>query len=234
MPSASEQIPFSGFSPQGLSFFRRLAENNNKGWFDAHRREFEETLLRPFTILSDQLSGFMLHLDPLLLAEPSRTLSRIHRDTRFSRDKSPYKTNLWLAFKRSTKGWQFQPCWFFEMAADWYRYGMGFYSASGTTMDAFRRELALRPARFRDVIAPFAEDGLFTVEGEQYKKPRKPDVAEDLQNWRQRKSFYVVRNCAPDELLFSLELAEKIKAGFTTLAPLYNYLWELVEPEERV
>lgn len=120
------------------------------------------------------------------------------------------------------------------MAADWYRYGMGFYSAPKATMDALRRELALRPARFREAIAPFAGAGVFTVEGDQYKRPVGPDLPEDLRGWRQRKNLYVTRNCVPGDLLFSPRLVEEMRAGFESLAPFYHYLWALEEPDGTV
>ena len=118
MPTTPEFSSFTWFTRQGTEFFRRLGENNNKEWFEAHRREFETVLLTPLRALAAELSAFMLVLDPLLQVEPSRIISRIHRDTRFSRNKSPYKTNLWFTFRRFIKDWQFHPCWFFELAAD--------------------------------------------------------------------------------------------------------------------
>ncbi len=226
MAGKQEQEAFHGFTPQGLLFFRDLAENNTKEWFEAHRSEYERTLLAPLKALTAALSGVLLEVDPMLQTAPARVVSRIHRDTRFSREKSPYKTNLWLSFKRSHKDWQLHPCWFFEMAADWYRYGMGYYSAPKSTMDALRRELELRPKRFRTVIAPL-ENSAFAVEGDLYRKPLRPDLPEDLRTWHQRKSFYVTCNRQPDDTLFSPRLVQEMKEGFRKLASLYAYLWEL-------
>ena len=231
MSQNSKHISFNGFTSQGPEFFNRLADNNNKEWFEAHRQEYENVLLMPFKTLAAELSGFMLQQDTHLQVDPSKVVSRIYRDTRFSRNKSPYKTNLWLVFRRFTKDWQSHPCWFFELAADWYRYGMGFYSAPKATMDTLRKELELRPELFRKAIAPFVKTGIFTVEGEQYKKPLKIDLPEDLLSWRQLKNLHITCNRKPDALLFSSHLVEEIKVGFEALSPFYSYLWELEQRE---
>ena len=122
---------FQGFSPQALAFFEELSANNNKAWFEAHRADYETLLLEPLKELVAELAAPLLAIDPALqLLPPSRCIARIHRDIRFSRDKSPYKTHLWLSFKRPSPDWKEHPCFFFEIAADRYRYGMGFYSAA--------------------------------------------------------------------------------------------------------
>ena len=85
---------FSGFTPESLSFFESLAANNNKVWFEEHRDDFEQCLMEPLKGLVSDLSGAMLAIDPELVTIPAvdKTISRIYRDTRFSRNKSPYKT----------------------------------------------------------------------------------------------------------------------------------------------
>lgn len=229
MATTSAQSGFTGFSPLSTAFFTRLAENNSKEWFEAHRQEYEDVLLTPFKALVRDLSCFMLGLDAQLVTEPARVVARINRDVRFSHDKAPYKTNLWLVFRRFVNNWQSHPCWFFELAADWYRYGMGFYNAPRTTMEAFRNELALHPDRFRGIVAPLLKNGSFTVEGERYKKTPKPEPPQELREWGGLKNLYVVRNSVPDEVLFSPLLIEEIQNGFTAMQPLYTFLWSLAE-----
>lgn len=77
---------FNGSSPLAPGFFERLAVNNNKIWFEAHRDEYEELLLEPLKLLVCELADSMLALDPALITIPAadKTISRIYRDTRFS------------------------------------------------------------------------------------------------------------------------------------------------------
>ncbi len=91
--------------------------------------------------LAASLAGPLAVIDPDLVVEPRRVVSRIYRDTRFARNKSPYKTTIWLTYKRPITDWQDAPAFFFEIAADSYRFGMGFYRASKWTMDRLRAEI---------------------------------------------------------------------------------------------
>lgn len=219
---------FRGFSPRALAFFEELAANNNKAWFETRRDDYQTLLQEPLKELVASLSETMLAIDSELLTIPAvdKTISRIHRDTRFSRDKSPYKTCLWLTFKRPSSEWKDRPCFFFEITADRYRYGMGYYSASKGTMDALRRFIEEQPQRFRQAVAQLPQDR-FTVEGESYKRLVNPEIPDDLQPWHRRRNLYLVCNRRPDERLFSVEILEDLRNGFEQLAPFYRLLWQL-------
>lgn len=218
---------FTGFSPETLSFLRNLAENNTKVWFEVHRRDYEEHLLEPMKALVGELSEFMLSMDQDFVTVPGRAISRIHRDTRFSPNKSPYKTNLWITFKRQVTEWRDAPCYFFELTACSYRFGMGFYSASKKTMDWLRGTIEREPARFRQAVAFLGEQERFVLEGEMYRRPLRHDLPEDLRVWHQRKNLYLVCNRRPDNALFSRELVGDLRQGFGMLAPFYDYLWKM-------
>ncbi|MBI1919578.1 MAG: DUF2461 domain-containing protein [Geobacter sp.] len=210
--------PFSGFTPECLTFLHNLAANNSKAWFEAHRHEYEEHLLEPLKALAVELAGFMLSIDHDLVTAPGRAVSRIYRDTRFSRDKSPYKTTMWITFKRQVMEWRDAPCWFLEITADSYRYGMGFYSASKETMDRLREVIERKPAQFRQAVAFLGEQDTFVLEGERYRRAFRPDLPEDLQCWHQRKNLYLVCNRQPDKSLFTRGLADDLRSGFGMLA----------------
>lgn len=220
---------FPGFSPRALAFFEELAANNNRAWFEANRADYEEFLLAPLKSLVANLAAGMLAIDGELVTMPAvdRTISRINRDTRFSRDKSPYKTCLWLTFKRYRPDWKETPCFFFEIGADGYRYGMGFYSASREVMDRIRQFIEAQPNRFREEIAWLERQETFTVEGECYKRPLNGALPDDLQAWHRRKNLYLVCNRLPDSRLFSEGILEDLSTGFGRLAPLYRLLWQL-------
>ncbi|KAF0215950.1 MAG: hypothetical protein FD174_3960 [Geobacteraceae bacterium] len=218
---------FTGFTPESLGFFRNLAANNTKLWFETHRREYEEHLLEPLKALVTELAGFMLAIDQDLVTAPGRAVSRIHRDTRFSRDKSPYKTTMWITFKRQITDWRDAPCWFFELTADSYRFGMGFYSASKETMDRLREAIERKPAQFHQAVAFLGEQEMFVLEGEMYRRPLRPDLPDDLQEWHRRKNLYLVCNRQPDKALFTRGLVDDLRSGFGMLAPFYDYLWKV-------
>ncbi len=227
MNGVERATSFTGFTPNTSAFLRALAANNRKEWFEAHKEEYRQFLQEPLQQLAAALGGPLMAIDPDLITEPRRVVSRIYRDTRFSRDKSPYKTTMWLTYKRPLTAWQDAPAYFFELTADSYRFGMGFYSASKGKMDRLREEIEHRPERFRQAVAFLEEQDMLVLEGELYKRMLKPDLADDLQRWHRRKNLYLVCNRQSDESLFSQGLADDLRKGFFLLAPFYSYLTAL-------
>jgi uncharacterized protein (TIGR02453 family) len=235
----SESNRFRGFTPEAITFLRDIGANNNKPWFEANKPRYREYLLEPFQELVGDLSGFMFAIDPYFVTTPAvnsrarATISRIYRDTRFSKDKSLYRNNIWLTFKRSSQEWKEAPAFYFELAPEGYRYGMGFYSASKTVMDRFRDALTQKPEAFLKVIAFYQAPNPFSLEGEKYQRQAPPgailpDLPEPLREWYRFKSFYLASNHSSEDVLFSPKLTEVLMDGFGMLAPLYQYLWEFI------
>ncbi|MEK6698805.1 MAG: DUF2461 domain-containing protein [Nitrospirota bacterium] len=217
---------FQGFSHRSIAFLRALKAHNDKLWFDAHWHEYNAQLLAPMQNLVSDLGEIMLGIDPLFEVRPAvnKTISRIYRDTRFSRDKSPFRTAMWFTFKRPGEGWQDAPAYFFELTPNAYRYGMGFYHASRDTMDKLREIIDANPKVFLKAISFYSKQKDFVVEGEMYKRILKPGLPADLHAWYQRKSFYLVCNRKNDQTLFSGTLIRDIKSGYKRLAPLYYFM----------
>ncbi|HUL02045.1 MAG TPA: DUF2461 domain-containing protein [Gemmatimonadales bacterium] len=88
------------FTSATLSFLRGLARNNAKPWFEAHRAEYEDHVRGPMRELIEEMDARLARLAPEMVGDPKRSMFRIYRDIRFSRDKSPYKTHA--------------ACWFYH------------------------------------------------------------------------------------------------------------------------
>ena len=230
---------FRGYSPETLKFLKALESNNNKQWFEKHRVDYEKFVLEPTRKLVNDLGDFMLKIDPRFEITPAinKTISRIYRDTRFSGDKSPYRSNFWIVFKRSKKEWSTQVCaYFFEVFNDYYRFGMGFYDAAPAIMRKFREQIDENPGEFRKAIAFYPRQKTFSLEGETYKRIIDNSKPEEIQRWYQKKSMYLVCNRDINKTLFSRRLINDLKRGFGMLAPLYQYLQKVIrlalEPEK--
>ena len=107
-----EAVTFEGFTPDAIEFLREIRNNNNnKPWFEANKPRYQDSLLKPFQALVNDLGGLMFAIDPHLITTPAvgKTISRIYRDIRFSKDKSLYRYNMWLAFKRPSLDWKEAP-----------------------------------------------------------------------------------------------------------------------------
>ncbi len=90
--------PFAGFRPEAIQFLVDLADNNDRAWFQPRKAEYEELLRTPMEALVAALAERLAARHVPLRADPKRSIFRIYRDTRFARDKTPYKTNLAASF----------------------------------------------------------------------------------------------------------------------------------------
>jgi uncharacterized protein (DUF2461 family) len=171
----------------------------------------------------------MLEIDPSFETRPlvHKTISRIFRDTRFSRDGSLFRDRMWLVFKRPIKDWKDAPGYFFELAPDRYRFGMGYYMASRATMDRFRRRIDADPGAFLDLLTYRRKRPRFELAGDKYRNPLASHHVPEIQDWYQRKSFYLSCARTLDDTLFSPRLVRDLACGFRNLAPLYRFLIEL-------
>jgi uncharacterized protein (TIGR02453 family) len=111
---AIDAAGFTGFPRGALTFLRGLARNNRKEWFEAHRDDYERSLRAPMRALVEEVDVRLARFAPEIVGSPRKSMFRIHRDVRFSRDKSPYKTHA--------------ACWFFHRDAG---HGVGSDAAHG-------------------------------------------------------------------------------------------------------
>jgi uncharacterized protein (TIGR02453 family) len=225
---------FDGFSHRTIEFLEDLERNNNKAWFERYRPDYQEHLLHPFQLLVAELSAPMLEIDPQFETRPAidKTLSRIYRDIRFSNDKSPFRPRMWLAFKRPSRDWKAAPSYFFELAPERYRYGMGFYGATTATMARLRELIDEDAVEWRQALARYQGQDVFHIEGESYKRVRDPDKPDHLQEWYQRKNIFLVRNRDIGDRLFHRDLMTDLESGFQLLASLYHFLRELTNVKD--
>jgi uncharacterized protein (TIGR02453 family) len=89
---------FLGFRPEAIQFLADLAANNHRDWFQPRKAEYERLLKQPLEALVVALASRFAERGLPLQADPKRSIFRIYRDTRFSKDKSPYKTNVGASF----------------------------------------------------------------------------------------------------------------------------------------
>ena len=86
------------FTAATLTFFRGLARHNAKPWFEAHRADYEQEVVAPMRALIEEMDVRLARFAPEITGHPKRSMFRIYRDVRFSKDKSPYKTNVAASF----------------------------------------------------------------------------------------------------------------------------------------
>ncbi len=220
---------FFGFKPETLDYLRALDRNNNKKWFEKHRKEYETNLLIPFKNLVNDLGGFMLTIDPYLEIKPAvtKTVSRIYRDTRFSKDKTPYRPRMWLVFKRPNKEWQDAPGFYFQLSPDHYSFGMGYYDAKRATMDKFREAIDNDHDAFLRIVSFRRTNPELVLQGDEYKRIFDKSKPPEIQEWYQKKSFHLGTRMELSDTLYGRALVDELLINFGYVSKLYHFLWKI-------
>ncbi len=217
---------FRGFHPEAFRFFRRLARSNHKPWFDRNRPIYEEHVAGALKGLFEALAPRMLALDPdvEVSGKTGRNFSRINRDIRFARDKSPYRRNLYLYF--IPRGAESDTRLYVGLSAEGVTCG---YAARNGRESALAR--LLKPRRAKN---PAALDRVIqrlrrryemywhaTERGEWKKYPGAPKSDKD---WKRCRSFVVRRKFPPGRReLRSLAFIRTVEKIFRELFPLYAF-----------
>ena len=97
-------MSFKGFRPEANAFLTELAANNNREWFLAHKAVYEEAVVAPFRLLLADVISALAARDLPITGDPQKAIFRVHRDVRFSKDKTPYKTHAGAALSRPGGG----------------------------------------------------------------------------------------------------------------------------------
>jgi uncharacterized protein (TIGR02453 family) len=218
--------PFAGFTPETFSFLRRLKKNNNRPWFAKHKAEYEELVRFPMECLiaslrprmADVASGFEFH--------PRKSIFRVYRDTRFSNDKTPYKTNIAANFKsRGPKAPTGAPGLYVGIGLDEIFLGGGIYMPDGPQLKSIRAYIAAKPEELETVIGdPSFRKVLGEILGDKLQKaplgyPKDHPMIEHLR----LKQFYVGVELEQKECL-KPRFLDTIVRVFTASMPFMNWL----------
>ena len=98
--TVAKRSGFAGFPSEGLAFLRELQQNNTREWFQPRKADYERLLKEPALAFAEALNAALNRFAPDYVTDPKKALFRIYRDTRFSHDKTPYKTHVALNFTR--------------------------------------------------------------------------------------------------------------------------------------
>ncbi len=220
---------FEGFSPRMDEFFIAIGFNNNTSFFHENHAWYEEAVRQPLKELAFALAPTIEAIDDSLERRPEKVVSRINRDIRFSKDKSPYRDYMWLSFRAPRTMQSTSLGFYFEISSQGTAFGMGTYDENRPLMNALRHQLLADPEPFLSLVRPLNED--MTLHSRFFKRRRVPEALPvEAQPWFLTRSFFYEKE-PPFELMHSPRLAEEIARGFEKLAPLYRYLSAL-EPVE--
>lgn len=210
-----------------LHFLTQLKANNNKDWFDQHRKEYEAAKADVLKLISDVI-GRLEQADPDIAAselDPKSCLFRINRDVRFSADKSPYKTSFVAWFNAGGKKSPWAGYYLNIEPGDSFVAG-GMYTPEPAVLAAIRQEIDYNLSEFEDMLAQPAFkkhfDGL-SREGALANPPKGYGADNLAIEYLKLKSF-TATHPLPDKRLTSPELTDTVVEAFAGLQPLVTFL----------
>ena len=220
------------FSQKTLEFLFENRLHDSRSWFAEHKRDYQTLVLEPLRQLVQELSPTMLELDPQFQTEPKvdKTICRIWRDTRYTKDPSLYRDHMWIIFKRGGRmhGTEY-PSMYFEINQDGFSYGCGFYHASTAFMNTLRGRILAGDPEFQETQKAFLGQKTFLMEGDCYKRPRFGHRTPEEQIWLERRNLSFTKDSHDFSLLFSPELPSALLEGFRLLFPIYRFLVSTAE-----
>ena len=213
---------FEGFSQEAVEFLWGIRFHNERSWFLEHKEDYLTLVDAPLRALADQMEETMREEFPRLGLE--KKVSRIYRDARRLHGRGPYKDHMWFTLRHPEEG--AVPCFYFELAPEYYSYGMGIYDPTPLTMAKLRARIDRDPGPVEKLARRLAGQEEFVLEGECYKRP-KGDPGPLLSPWYNRRRILLSSDHNCEGLLFTPQLAGQVLAGFRFLVPYYQYLRDL-------
>jgi uncharacterized protein (TIGR02453 family) len=224
---------FEGFADRDGRFFRALATHQTRPWFEAHRHEYDAGWAAPMTLLLAEVRDRIDRFFPRLpLAEPK--VFRIHRDVRFSKDKSPYKTHIggYIAVEGGGRGPAVASPLYLHVAGAECFACAGHYMMDGDQLARFRR--AVLDERRGPVLATLARKlarAGYAIGSHEtlVKVPRGVDPAHPRADLLRRKGLVVTFPALARDLLVSRALVDWLVARVKPVVPLVEWLAETAE-----
>ena len=212
---------FTGFTEETVDFMWGIRFNNERSWFEAHKETYLKAFYQPMRELGEELYEFVREQRPDygLICK----VSRIYRDARRLHGRGPYKESLWFTIEQPGEAWTDRPSFWFELMPDSWSYGMGYWVSKPVTMAKLRARIDRDPAAMEELTRRLNGQAEFTLDTTDYKKLRSPAPSEILEPWYRAKYFAIGHHEKLTEELFSRDIVERLKQGYTFLLPYYDY-----------
>lgn len=240
-------LRFTGFPSAAIQFLADLTQNNDRAWFQPRKAEYERLLKAPMESMIAALAVALADRGVPMLADPKRSPFRIYRDTRFSRDKSPYKTHLGATFPwvERAPGGEHAPAaesggahderahgngGYFHFEPGEMYVGGGMWQMERPRLEAFRAVVRDDPDRVRAALETSAFVAWFgDTHGHDELKRVPPGYPQEhpLAHMFRWKDVVFGRRLSDEEVLDE-ELPDRLAEGYATAAPVFRFLAALI------
>ena len=222
------------FGPDALLFLRALKRNNRREWFQPRKEEYERVVRAPMAAIVERLSGDMRVIAPEVVVDPKRAIFRVYRDTRFSSDKTPYKTHIaaslpWRGVQRHQGAGLY-----FHVSPTEVWIGGGMYAPETAQLHAVREHIASNPRRLTSIVESAAFKRIVgAVEGEKLQRvPRGFPGDHKAAYWLRHRQFLAGRD-VPPSMVTTARFYAAILETFRVITPLIRFLNEPLVPSGR-
>lgn len=223
--------PFEGFPKKGFDFLRRLKKNNNRDWFMKHKSEYEELVKFPMQCYVTSLRPLFHDFAPEFDLNPKKSLFRIYRDTRFSKDKTPYKTHSAAHFELKKKPKLFDGAGYYVHVAPGEVFiGGGIYIPDNDRLKKIRKALVDHSDEFLSILNEKRFKKMFkSLEGEKLTRPPKGyDPKHPMIEYIKFKQFFVGFELS-EESCYKKDFLRKSADAFKIATPLLKFLNEAID-----
>ena len=223
---------FNGFPKDFFAFFNELKKNNNRDWFNTNKQRYHEFVVQPMGDYIRSMAPRLKSIAPFYKADPrphGGSMFRIYRDTRFSKDKTPYKTHAACHFRHEAGRDAHAPGFYLHIETDHISVGGGIWRPPSRQLGQIREFIADNPSAWEKLSRSSALRKFGGIQGDSLKRPPRgylPDARhiEDLK----RKSFYVMAKL-DKKLALSPTLVDESVKVFSTASQLNHFICDALE-----
>ncbi len=237
MPAAKKRsivaAPFAGIPAKGITFLRGLKKNNRKEWFEEHRADYETYLKGPMLQLVEETDVRLAEITPEIIGSPKKSMFRIHRDVRFAKDKSPYKTNAacWFFHRDSGSGVGSEAAhggagFYFHTAPEGSFCGGGIWMPPRPALQRIRQSLVDDVEGWEEIVLARGfkrRFGELDPEGMLTRMPRGYEDTHPAARWLKHQSFTAGVELSAAEVQ-SAGLPDTLAKHFAAMAPMVRWL----------
>jgi len=224
-------MSYTGITPDALLLLSRNRFEDSKEFYEAHKVQIKQQVFMPMAQLIEALADDFRKLDPQMQLLPSKMLSRVRRDTRFTKQKHMYRDEVWAMFMRPKVEYPFVfPCMWFEIkpGEGMFSAGVCVYDQVPAYMQFLRQRIAQQPKEFLKAAQVATKAGA-VLQTESYKKDRAPEASDQIKPYLNAKSFMFKHSCDDLSLLESDVLVARLRAVYGACGPMYRYLQKAAE-----
>ena len=205
-----------------------LADNrfrDSRDFYEEHKEDIKSGVTVPLRQIAGIIGEELLAVDPLMNTIPTKMVSRVRRDTRYTKDKHLYRENMWIMFMRPKREWVGYPCMWFEVTPREYSMGVGFYGDEAGLLETYRKNLRERPYEFKEAADLCKKAGSVFFK-KQYKRPF-PGCPEGLEEYYNAKDVGFITFSGDLDDLKNENIIEIVRGTYKLFTPMYKFLLDI-------